>query len=194
MISFLNINFLLIIKQQKICAPFRQNYFVTFSEINMCAKLRSIVLHFGTPAVILSRNFNFHRNEQLSPQTRIVVVWACYRAHSIGFYLNFSKKQNCGQKQVSVYFWRHMRSKSSSDEICKFLVKPPHFMNKNVKDKVEKLQNVFWPYFPNLKSATYFDPPNRRWGPFFNWGAPKIVVFSGKSAVYPEYECRSNTT
>ena len=50
------------------------------------------------------------------------------------------------------------------------------------------------PYFQNQKSATNFDPPNRRWGPFYHWGAPKIVVFSEKSAVYLEYECRSNTT
>ena len=32
------------------------------------------ISHFGTLAVILSRNSNFHRNEQLSLQTRILIV------------------------------------------------------------------------------------------------------------------------
>ncbi len=49
--------------------------------------------------------------------------------------------------------------------------------------KYEKL--LLMPYFQNRKSATNFNPPNRRWGPSFNWGAQKIVVFSGNSAVYP---------
>ena len=47
-------------------------------------------------------------------------------------------------------------------------------------------KHLLLPKFQNQKSATNFDPPNRRWGAFFNQGGPKIRVFSRKSTVYPQ--------
>ena len=40
-----------------------------------------------------------------------------------------------------------------------------------------KNEKFFVAMFSNLKLATNSDLPNRRWGPFFNRGTPKIRVF-----------------
>ena len=59
-------------------------------------------------------------------------------------------------------------------------------MNKNIKDKPEKRETYFVAILLKYKIGNKFrPPPNCQWGPFFNWGAPKMVGFSEKSAVYP---------
>ena len=87
----------------------------------------------------------------------------------------------------------YMGSKSSFERI-KILGEPSHLLIRMLNTNLKNEKFFLMPYFQNQKSATNFDPPNRRWGPFYHWGAPKIVVFSRKSAVYPQYECHSNTT
>ena len=95
---------------------------------------------------------------------------------------------------IDSVIFKMMPKKEATNTFCKKLRRTITFWGAKIDKKFFTKSGQFLLLIKKIKISATLDPPNRRWGPFFNQGAPKIVVFSRKSAVYPQYECRSNTT
>ena len=72
-----------------------------------------------------------------------------------------------------------------AERLCRFLVKPPHFTNKNDKHKPEKWETFFDAIFSESKIGNKFWPPKSSMGTLLPLGSSKNRSFFGKECRIP---------
>ena len=145
-------------------------------------ELRSLKWGVGTLNFFDSRGKMLEKKFPHSQST--ITLWEPYyisRSKKLDYRPHFAPKTSIYEvifqlKRELVKFW----SDSFSSRI------------KMLETNLKNGKHLLLPYFTNHSSATNFEPPNRRWGPFYNRRAPKFGVFSRKSGSFAPERSPSN--